>query len=54
MEIEKGEDSAFILKAADRLIPLGGPVNSKTFEESPAFLFYEPTGCRALSCQDCF
>jgi hypothetical protein len=38
MKIEKGEDSAFISEAADRLTPFGGPVKSKTFDESPALL----------------
>ena len=33
MEIEKGEDSAFISGAAERLMPLGGPVKFKKFEE---------------------
>ena len=29
MKIEKGEDSAFILEAADCLMPFGGPVKFK-------------------------
>jgi hypothetical protein len=35
MKIEKGEDSAFILEAADWLMPFGGPVKFKQFDESP-------------------
>jgi hypothetical protein len=38
MKTEKGEDTAFISEAADRLTPFGGPVESKAIDESPALL----------------
>jgi len=38
MKIEKGEDSAFISEAADRLTPFGGPVKFKKFDESAALV----------------
>jgi hypothetical protein len=34
MKIEKGEDSEFISEAAVRLMPFGGPVKFKKFDES--------------------
>jgi hypothetical protein len=38
MKIEKGENSAFMSEAADRLTPFGGPVKFKKFDESPALV----------------
>jgi len=38
MKIEKGEDSAFISEAADRLTPFGGQVKFKKFDESLALV----------------
>jgi len=38
MKSDNGEDSALISGATERLTPLGGPVKSKTFDESSALL----------------
>ena len=38
MKIEKGEDCAFISEAADRLMPFGGAVKLRKFDESPALV----------------
>jgi hypothetical protein len=49
MKIEKGEDSAFISEAADRLTPFGGPVKLKKFDESPALVARNATSVSAAS-----
>ena len=38
MNIEKGEDYAFIPEASDRLTPFGGPVKFMIFDESPGLI----------------
>jgi len=49
MKIEKGEDSAFISEAADRLTPFGGPVKFKKFHESPALAAQNSTSVSLAS-----
>ena len=49
MKIEKGEDSAFISEAAEQLMPLGGPVKFKKFEESPALVVQNATSVSSAS-----
>ena len=43
MKIEKGQDSAFISEAADRLMPFGGPVKFNKFDESAALVAQDTT-----------
>jgi hypothetical protein len=43
MKIEKGEDPAFISETAERLMPFGGPVKFKKFDESPPFVAQNAT-----------
>ena len=49
MKIEKGEDSAFISEAADRLTSFGGPVKFKKFDESPALVARNATSVSSAS-----
>jgi len=49
MEIEKGEDSAFISEAADRLTPFGGPVKLKKFDECLALVARNATSVSSAS-----
>jgi len=49
MNIEKGEDSAFVSQAADRLMPFGGPVKFKKFDESPALVAQNATSVSSAS-----
>ena len=49
MKIDKGEDSAFISEAADRLTPFGGPVKFKKFNEFPALVARNATSVSSAS-----
>jgi hypothetical protein len=49
MKIEKGEDSAFISEAADRLTPFGGPIKFKKFDDSPALVARNATSVSSAS-----
>jgi hypothetical protein len=49
MKIERGENSAFISWAAERLTPLVGPVKFKKFEESPALVVRNATSVSTAS-----
>ena len=49
MKIEKGEDSALISEAADRLTPFGDPVIFKKFDKSLALVARNATSVFSAS-----
>jgi hypothetical protein len=50
---KENEDSALMSEAADRLTPFGGPVKSKTFDQSLAVVARNVTSILSvLSCED--
>jgi len=49
VKIEKGEDSACISEAVDRLRPFGGPVKFKKFDETPSIVVRNTTSISSAS-----